>query len=298
MKNKLAIVIPYFKINFFEKTLESLAKQTDKRFYVYIGDDASPEDCTSLLQKFEGQFDYVYHRFKTNIGAVSLTQQWERCIAMMQGEEWFMILGDDDVLTENIVLKFHQNQYNFNQVGTNVVRFNYRQIDSDGNFTSKIYNTDNLIDPVFNLIEKLKNNLFTSLSQYVFRKIAFEKYGFVDIPLAWSSDDLAVFQIAESYPIYSINEVILIRISEINISGNSKLNKQKNEALMIFFPLLLEKHKFNREEMDFISGFYFNQVLICNKLIKTIIFFQKIILKVSFKKKVYFIIVYLYKQLF
>ena len=50
----LAIVIPFFKLTFFEETLQSLSTQTDKRFKVYIGDDASPEDCTALLQKFEG----------------------------------------------------------------------------------------------------------------------------------------------------------------------------------------------------------------------------------------------------
>jgi len=32
----LAIVIPYFKRTFFEYTLQSLAKQTDQQFKVYI----------------------------------------------------------------------------------------------------------------------------------------------------------------------------------------------------------------------------------------------------------------------
>ena len=55
----LAIIIPYYKLTFFEATLQSLAYQTDKRFKVYIGDDDSPEDCTVLLQKFEGQFEVI-----------------------------------------------------------------------------------------------------------------------------------------------------------------------------------------------------------------------------------------------
>lgn len=37
----LAIIIPYYKFTFFEATLQSLANQTDQRFKVYIGDDAS-----------------------------------------------------------------------------------------------------------------------------------------------------------------------------------------------------------------------------------------------------------------
>ena len=55
----LAIVIPYFKKKYFETTLESLAIQTEKKFKVYIGDDASTEDPTALLKKVEGQFDFV-----------------------------------------------------------------------------------------------------------------------------------------------------------------------------------------------------------------------------------------------
>ena len=69
----LAIVIPYYKIQFFEETLRSLANQTDKRFMVYIGDDASPDDPLELLQRFSGQFPFEYHRFETNTGAVSYT---------------------------------------------------------------------------------------------------------------------------------------------------------------------------------------------------------------------------------
>ena len=50
----LVIIIPFYKLTFFEATLQSLASQTDMRFKVYIGDDASPEDCRRLLQQFEG----------------------------------------------------------------------------------------------------------------------------------------------------------------------------------------------------------------------------------------------------
>lgn len=47
----LAIIIPYYKFTFFEATLQSLANQTDQRFKVYIGDDASLEDYAFLSGK-------------------------------------------------------------------------------------------------------------------------------------------------------------------------------------------------------------------------------------------------------
>jgi hypothetical protein len=53
----LAIVIPYYKIRFFSY-VTIVAIQTDKRFKVYIGNDASDEDPTQLLEKFKIQFDF------------------------------------------------------------------------------------------------------------------------------------------------------------------------------------------------------------------------------------------------
>ena len=72
----IAIVIPYYKLTFFESILQSLANQTDKRFNVYIGDDASLDDPSSLLEKYNNQFDFVYHKFEKNIGSISLVNQW------------------------------------------------------------------------------------------------------------------------------------------------------------------------------------------------------------------------------
>lgn len=39
---KLAIIIPAYKPRFLRETLDSIAKQNNHDFTVYIGDDASP----------------------------------------------------------------------------------------------------------------------------------------------------------------------------------------------------------------------------------------------------------------
>jgi len=105
---ELAIVIPYYKIDFFEVCLESLSIQTNKNFKVYIGDDASPEDPSEILEHFKDSLNIVYHRFYENLGGTSLTQQWHRCINLSAGERWIMILGDDDYLSENYVEEFYK----------------------------------------------------------------------------------------------------------------------------------------------------------------------------------------------
>ena len=104
----LAIVIPYFKINFFEETLSSLASQSDKRFKVYISNDESPENPIHLIDKYKSKLDLVYHKFETNLGGMSLVMQWDRSIDLIEDEKWIMILGDDDYLDKDVVKCFYE----------------------------------------------------------------------------------------------------------------------------------------------------------------------------------------------
>ena len=256
----LAIVIPYFKLTFFEATLQSLANQTDKRFKVYIGDDASPEDCTSLVKQYEGSFDFTYHRFETNIGGTSLTQQWERCIALSNNEEWIMILGDDDVLGENVVEEFYKKYLEFSE-NYKVIRYGVIKINEEGSTTSSLISNSILEDSK----ELLFKNKRSSLSEYIFSKSTVKEIGFKDFPLAWWSDVLAVLEFSDFGNIYSINEsYVKVRVSKFSISGSAFYNKQKQKATMLFYIYLLELNfkKFSDKELTFlynkISKLYLN----------------------------------------
>jgi glycosyltransferase involved in cell wall biosynthesis len=235
----LAIVIPYYKLTFFEETLQSLANQTDKRFKVYIGDDASLEDLSELLEQYRGKFDFQYHRFADNLGGFSLTRQWERCIALSSNEEWIIILGDDDYLGLNVVEQFYSHLPIF-QEKTNVVRFASQLVYEPEKTKSKIY-----VNPVWesttdSFYRKFKRIAMSSLSEYVFYRKGYEKYGFYDYPLAWNSDDRAWLDFSDDKPIYSINEAVVYpRMSNMNITGKSDNWKSKNESSAAFYHFLI-----------------------------------------------------------
>jgi glycosyltransferase involved in cell wall biosynthesis len=274
----LAIVIPYFKLSYFEENLNSLANQTDKRFMVYIGDDASPENPTDLLDKFQGKFDFVCHRFETNLGSTSLTQQWERCIALSDSEEWIMILGDDDYLGDNVVEQFYLHLPEF-QSKTNVVRFASQLVYEPEKTKTKIYT-----NPVWELAtdafyRKFKRIAMSSLSEYVFTKKAYEKYGFYNFPLAWNSDDRAWLDFSEGLPIYSINEALIYpRMSILNITGKSDNWKLKNESSATFYHfLILEKLKqyTKYQRIKIIRKYYFELKKVKSIGIKDWIFLMK-----------------------
>lgn len=241
--SKLAIVIPYYKLTFFEETLQSLANQTSKRFKVYIGDDASPENPEDLLNQYQDQFDFVYHRFETNLGGTSLTQQWERCIALSGNEEWVMILGDDDYLGTNVVEQFYAHLSEF-QLKSNVVRFASRTIVEAENYKATICQHPVWESATDAYLRKFKMITRSSLSEYVFFKNAYEKHGFYDYPLAWNSDDRAWLDFSEDLPIYSINgAVVCSRLSTLNITGKKDNLVLKNASLVQFYEFLI-RNKF------------------------------------------------------
>lgn len=59
-KFPLSIVIPYYKIDYFEETITSLKNQTDKRFNLYIGNDFSPNDPLPIINSSLAPSSYEY----------------------------------------------------------------------------------------------------------------------------------------------------------------------------------------------------------------------------------------------
>ncbi|HLA56786.1 MAG TPA: glycosyltransferase [Flavobacterium sp.] len=232
----LAIVIPYYRITFLEATLQSLALQPDKRFMVYIGDDASPDSPKEILAKFEGQINFQYQKFENNLGSQSLVKQWERCLAMTGDEKWVMILGDDDVLGDNAVAAFYNHQQKIEEQGINVIRFASVLIDENGHETSAVYNHPETEKSTDFLYKKETQQTRSSLGEYIFNKECLIKNGFHDFPLAWHSDDMAILQCSDFGNVFTINDAIAyIRVSSRSISGSETNVPIKKKATYLFY---------------------------------------------------------------
>lgn len=251
----LAIVIPYYKLTFFEDTLDSLARQTDKRFKVYIGNDASSDDPMVLLKVYKGKFDFQYYKFEENLGSISLVKHWDRCIFLTQDEEWIMILGDDDTLSENCIADFYKSLPKINDAGCNVVRFATLVKHMKLQKYSSLYEHPELEKATDFMYRRMNNSTRSSLSEYVFKKSMYIRYGFFDYPLAWHSDDRAWLEFSELKYIYSINSApVCFRLSEENISRSDYMIKEKNKATLAFYNFVVFKHifkfkRFQRKEL-------------------------------------------------
>lgn len=242
MQHELAIIVPAYKSDYLRETLESIIKQSDQRFNLYIFDDASPEDINQILENTNLPASSIYHRFEKNMGQNSIVGHWSRCIEKTQGEEWIWLFSDDDLMDSNCVSSF----YNAMELEpqTSAFRFNTHKIADDGSLLRKNVFRDDFTAVSF-LNQKLTYSQESYIVETIFSRESYEAIGGIpDLPLAWASDDLFNVKLALHGKIKVIqNAIVYWRYSGKNISGNKskKSSLQKLKASRLFVEWIYQK---------------------------------------------------------
>ena len=240
--NKLAIVIPYYKISFFEETLKSVFAQTDKRFTLYIGNDASPDNPKSLIIKYFPAGNYNYYDYSENIGSKNLAMQWKRILDNVT-EEWFQILGDDDMISENFVETFYENLDTVINDGSSVIRSPHIHINKNGTIIKDFTFQDRNSNAATFFQNITQRRISASLSENIFKYAEYLKVGFRNIPLAWGTDYLAIYEFSKKRPIFFLqNSLVSVRVTDLSISGRNDNEKEKRSAKIKFYEIILKDH--------------------------------------------------------
>ena len=226
--NKLAVIIPAYKSQYFASALNSLATQTNKNFSVYVGDDCSPNDLKSICDQFSTDLSINYTRFEKNIGAKNLVEQWGRCVALSGGEEWIWLFSDDDIAQENCIEKFYETSSKF-EGKFDVFRFNTSVINEHGDITSK-----SPFGPQIESSEEMAYNLLlgrrgNSMPDHIFsRKIYNETGGFVNTLFAQGADWATSIKFSQQKGMCIILDAILFwRYSGHNISSLASKGREE-----------------------------------------------------------------------
>lgn len=231
----LAIVIPAYKDTFLDMTLESLSRQTNKDFRVYIGDDSSPYDLESIVSKYREVLNIRYVRFPDNIGGKDLVAQWERCVSLTHDEEWIWLFSDDDYLSPDCVDSFYQAVSAYPRY--DVYRFNVQVVGREQNLLKKV-----IYPPVISSYDLYRGKLLGRLDCYVVefifsRKVYEEHGGFQSFDLAWGSDLATWVKFGMEKGIRSLDcGVVSWRSSGENISTieSPEIVHRKVKALIAF----------------------------------------------------------------
>ncbi len=218
---QLAVVIPAYKSRYFRETLASLARQTNRDFKVYIGDDASPEPLEKIVREFSNEMPIHYVRFEKNLGRISLTKHWERCVEL-GNEPWVWMFSDDDIADANCVEKFYL-ELKATGGRHDLYRFNTVSIGGDGRpLSENAAHPQNESGADF-LVARLRGRRTSYAQELIFSRLACELTGgFPDFPLAWASDDAFIAQMGIRKTIHVIPGArVSWRLSGQNISGEN-----------------------------------------------------------------------------
>lgn len=256
---KLAFVIPFYKIDFFEDTLRALSKQTNQNFNVYIGNDASKNDPQPIIDKYNSGNIY-YQKFTENLGAKDLEGQWKRCINLIShNEEWICILADDDFPKNNFVEEFYKILPEVEKRSINVIKSAITSVDSH----SKIRGQDLIhpfLDTSINTFWRDRNEqTYTSISENIFKKSSYDSIGFRGFPLAWGTPLLAWIDYTNGGEIYGMNNTqMCVRVSEINLSRTDSFKDQKQIGEAMVYEIIFKDYfkYFNKKQKYFLLKKY------------------------------------------
>jgi ribosomal protein L36 len=224
----LAIVIPAYKGDFLAKALAGLARQTDQRFNIYIGDDASPDDIAGIARVALGNRPYVLKRFEKNLGGQSLTKHWMRCVEM-SSEPWFWLFSDDNcVAAIHAMLAADAN-------AADLMRFDAWIVDGTDRVTglhAQNLDCETGLEFAYGLLMGWRRSF---VQQLVIRRTAFNRMGgYLEQPLGWSTDDAAIIALGWDKPVLRIPDArIRWRCSDKNISPDRSLVRRKRTILAI-----------------------------------------------------------------
>lgn len=214
----LAIIIPAYKETYLTDTLDSLVNQTSKSFVVYVGDDHSPANLKGIVDKYTDKISIVYKRFEENLGGQSLVAQWKRCIELST-ERYIWLFSDDDILPLDAVERFWKFEASHNGE-FDICRLPLELINRNGYPMMKLEEYPSCMSSEEYLKRRLSCEVLSSASEYIFTRAIYEKYGFVEFPLAWCSDDASWAQMAKEKGLYTIDGLpVQLRMSGDNISS-------------------------------------------------------------------------------
>jgi glycosyltransferase involved in cell wall biosynthesis len=262
MRQQLAIVIPAFKPQFLGEALNSLAKQTNKDFRVYISNDGGPPVINTIAAQYTGQLDLVYHRFEDNLGKTDLVGHWNRSVRLAD-EEWIWLFSDDDMMTDKCVEAFYR-VLGETAAAHRLYRLNIEMIDGKGDIILTKSPHPEAETAYEFLVGRLRAQTLSAAVEYIFRKDDFLAHrGFVNFPMAYCADDASWLVFSGGKPIRTIpGEKVFWRASGANISAGHQFAFPKAKALLLFVDFITRHYPEKRPELLTLAKTWFFKSLV------------------------------------
>lgn len=229
---KFSVAIPAYKPNFLKKAIQSIVNQTYQNWELIILDDNSPHKLMDIISKYLGDKRIKYYTNKTNVGAINVVDNWNKCLSLATGD-YFLCMGDDDILYDNALEIYCKYIYNYPSIC--LFHANTEIIDENSEHV-KFQEQRPLRETMYSMVWfRLSRRRDQYIGDFLFKTDTLRSLGgFYKLPLAWASDDISSFLCAESNGVINIPDFIFkYRINRYTISNTGspliKLEAIKHE---------------------------------------------------------------------
>jgi len=220
---KYTFLLPAFKGKYLDAALASILSQTCSDFKVMVSDDCSPEDLRSIVAKYEGDARVSYRRNEENMGGENLVSHWNLLLDLCD-TEYCILASDDDVYSPDFLQTIDGLTKKYPEV--DLLHARAECIDAE----ERVFKEDALYKEYVSQLEYFEQldfyNHIECVANYVYRTQALKRIGgFVDFPLAWSSDTATCNLMAKNGVVNTEEILFGFRMSGINISSQTNDNK-------------------------------------------------------------------------
>ncbi|MGK6353113.1 glycosyltransferase family 2 protein [Parapedobacter sp. DT-150] len=239
---KFSVCIPAYKSRFLQECIQSILAQSIADFELIILNDCSPEPVAQLVAAFTDS-RIRYHENERNVGAVRLTDNWNKCLALAEGE-YLVMMGDDDRMAPDYLEEFSALIATY--PGLAVYHCRSLVIDDRGQprqLTPAHPSFERVCDSIWHRLNQWRSQY---ISDFVYRTDALrEQGGFYPLPLAWGSDDITAYLAsAEQGVAHTYKPVFHYRSNSLSItsSGNDLEKMRANLSYADWLRSFLEHH--------------------------------------------------------
>jgi glycosyltransferase involved in cell wall biosynthesis len=224
----ISVGLPAYKAKYLKEAIESVLKQTYCDFELIIINDASPENIKEIVKSFN-EPRIRYYENEKNLGKESLVQNWNKVLSLANGE-YFVLFSDDDIYESTFLQEMLDLMRKYPNV--QIAHCRVEIIDENGKtlyYSPSCPEYEDVIDFMWHRLKGLRDQF---APDFMTRTEMLKGIGgFVDFPLAWSSDDATWFTLAKESGIAFLNKPLFKwRLSNSNISkiGSAELRIKAN----------------------------------------------------------------------
>lgn len=226
------IAIPAYKADYLQKCIESIIHQTYRQWEMIILDDESPEPLLELVKPYLNDDRIHYIRNPKNVGACHVVSNWNKCLALAQGD-YFLCMGDDDMLPHDSLKVYADTIAQHPQC--HAIHGWTRVIDEHG-IPKDIQTRKPAEQSVYEVLLDLFRGDRQFVGDWLYKTTALrDAGGYVDKPYAWTSDHLTALLLGQPHGVANTQQTaFLYRENNKSITSDSSITTEKVKVICTY----------------------------------------------------------------